>query len=434
VVTLYDVARRAEVSIATVSRVLHGPGAVRASTRARVQAAIEELGYVPDGAAQSLARNRKDVIGLVCVEHTGLAPNQYDYAIESMSLLYYDEVMRGVESRIRDRDWSLLITYLREDEAWREDPREDEPVLPRLLRLSGKVDGLLIGEGVVPATALASLAGRLPVVIVAGDTGLRSADVVAADNWSGAHALVTHLIVEHGRRRLFHIDGPPTAPDAKMRRLAMQDVIDSLPPATLTGSSSGRFSVRSGADAAEQMLADFGGSGDSGHSGDSGGTAGNLPDAIVCANDQMAIGVLRTLAAHSIRVPEDIAVVGFDDIYHATLSDPPLTTVRQPTRGIGERACERLIERIADPTLRPTVELLPTELVIRSSCGCPAGTVEHRPVASVAQPATHALASTSARHPAPRHLTVKDPKGREVRETREPAANGQMTNDPTRER
>jgi LacI family transcriptional regulator len=446
VVTLYDVARRAEVSIATVSRVLHGPGAVRATTRARVQAAIEELGYVPDGAAQSLARNRKDVIGLVCVEHTGLAPNQYDYAIESMSLLYYDEVMRGVEARIRDRDWSLLITYLREDEVraqepredelalsrllrhagtagtagtaeeWSEGPREDEPVLPRLLRLSGKVDGLLIGEGVVPATALASLARRLPVVIVAGDTALRTADVVAADNWSGAYALVTHLIVEHGRRRLFHIDGPPTAPDAKMRRLAME---------TLIGSCSGRFSVRSGEVAAERMLADLGvsgsgvsgsgvgvsgsgvgGSGGSGGSGTVGtvGTVGSLPDAIVCANDQMAIGVLRTLSAHSIRVPDDIAVVGFDDIYHATLSDPPLTTVRQPTRGIGERACERLIERIADPGLRPEVELLPTELIIRSSCGCPPGLVSRRPVASVAQPARH----VPARHPAARQLTGKD--------------------------
>ena len=92
-VTLYDVARRAGVSIATVSRVLHGQEPVRETTRARVRAAIEELGYVPDGAAQSLARSRKDVIGLVCVEHTGLNPNQYD--IESMSLLFYDEVMRG---------------------------------------------------------------------------------------------------------------------------------------------------------------------------------------------------------------------------------------------------------------------------------------------------------------------------------------------------
>ena len=114
-VTLYDVARQAGVSIATVSRVLHGQEPVRETTSARVRAAIEELGYVPDGAAQSLARNRKDVIGLVCVEHTGLKPNQYD--IESMSLLFYDEVMRGVEARIRERHWSLLITFLREDET-----------------------------------------------------------------------------------------------------------------------------------------------------------------------------------------------------------------------------------------------------------------------------------------------------------------------------
>jgi LacI family transcriptional regulator len=411
VVTLYDVARRAEVSIATVSRVLHGPGAVRASTRARVQAAIEELGYVPDGAAQSLARSRKDVIGLVCVEHTGLRANQYD--IESMSLLFYDEVTRGVEWRIRERDWSLLITYLREDEVRNSAPREDEPILPRLLTLSGKVDGLIIGEGVVPSSALAGLASRLPVVVVAGDTALRGADVVAADNWSGEHALVCHLIVEHGRRRLFHVDGPRTAPDATTRRLAMQAVIDAEPGATLAGVYNGRFSVRSGEIAAERMLADFGGA------GGAGGTGGDPPDAIVCANDQMAIGVLRTLAARSIRVPEDISVVGFDDIYPATLCDPPLTTVRQPMRGIGERACERLIELIADPGLRPEVELLPTELVIRSSCGCPPGTAERRPVVPVAQSASH----PPARHPAGRHPTAKHP-----------TAQVQTINDPSKER
>jgi LacI family transcriptional regulator len=370
VVTLYDVARQAGVSIATVSRVLHGQEPVRESTRDRVRAAIKELGYVPDGAAQSLARSRKDVIGLVCVEHTGLNPNQYD--IESMSLLFYDEVMRGVEALIRERHWSLLITYLREDENPGGAPQEDEPVLPRLQALSGKVDGLLIGEGVVPATALARLARRLPVVVVAGDAGMRGVDVVAADNWSGAYALVSHLVIDHDRRRLYHVDGPESAPDAKTRRLAMQAVIDAQPAAKLVGAHNGRFSVRSGEAAAEQMLAEFG------------GVAGELPDAIVCSNDQMAIGVLRTLTARGIRVPEDIALVGFDDIYPATLCDPPLTTVRQPIRGIGERACERLIERIASPTLRPTVELLPTELVIRSSCGCPPGTVMRRQVTTVA--------------------------------------------------
>src|ERR1700677_3413727 len=99
-VTLYDVAQRAGVSIATVSRVLHAQDRVRENTRTRVRAAIEELGYVPDAAAQSLARNRKDIIGLVYVERDELTPNQHD--IESMSLLFYDEVMRGVESRLRD--------------------------------------------------------------------------------------------------------------------------------------------------------------------------------------------------------------------------------------------------------------------------------------------------------------------------------------------
>jgi LacI family transcriptional regulator len=369
VVTLYDVARQAGVSIATVSRVLHGQEPVRESTRDRVRAAIKELGYVPDGAAQSLARSRKDVIGLVCVEHTGLNPNQYD--IESMSLLFYDEVMRGVEALIRERHWSLLITYLREDEDPGGTLQEDEPVLPRLQALSGKVDGLLIGEGVVPATALARLARRLPVVVVAGDAGLRGVDVVAADNWSGAHALVSHLVIDHRRRRLYHVDGPESAPDAKTRRLAMQAVIDAEPAAKLVGANNGRFSVRSGEAAAEQMLAEFG------------GVAGQLPDAVVCSNDQMAIGVLRTLTARGIRVPDDIALVGFDDIYPATLCDPPLTTVRQPIRGIGERACEQLIERIATPTLRPSVELLPTELVIRSSCGCPPGTVARHLVPTV---------------------------------------------------
>src|SRR5215469_16372581 len=361
-VTLYEVARHAGVSIATVSRVLHGQEAVRDATRVKVRAAIEELGYVPDGAAQSLARSRKDVIGLVAVEHTGMKPDQYD--IESMSLLFYDEVMRGVELRIRELTWSLLITFLREEDTMSATVQEDEPVHSRLLALSGKVDGLLIGEGILAPPVLAKLAKRLPLVVVAGDTTQRGVDVVSADNWSGAHALIEHLVVDHVRRRLFHIDGPATAPDAQERRAAMHAVIAAHPGTELVGSFSGLFSVLSGRDGAAAML-------------DAGG---ELPDALVCANDQMAIGALRALAARGIRVPGDIAVVGFDDIFPASLCDPPLTTVHQPIRKLGEVACDRLIERLADPTLPPRQELLPTELVLRSSCGCPPGTVERRKV------------------------------------------------------
>ncbi len=366
-VTLYDVARHAGVSIATVSRVLHGQDSVREGTRARVRSAIDELGYVPDGAAQSLARSRKDVIGLAAVEHTGLKPDQYD--IESMSLLFYDEVMRGVELRIREQAWSLLITFFRDEDTMSATVQENEPVHSRLLALSGKVDGLLIGEGILAPSVLVKLAKRLPLVVVAGDTTQRGVDVVSADNWSGAHALVEHLVADHGRRRLFHIDGPPTAPDAKERRLAMRAVIEAHPGTQLVGRSSGLFSVLSGQEGATAMLE----------------AGGELPDALVCANDQMAIGALRVLAHRGIRVPDDIAVVGFDDIFPASLCDPPLTTVHQPIRKLGEVACDRLTARIADPTLRPMQELLPTELVLRSSCGCPPGTVERRPIKHLAR-------------------------------------------------
>ena len=371
------------MSIATVSRVLHGQEPVRETTRARVRAAIEELGYVPDGAAQSLARSRKDVIGLVCVEHTGLKPNQYD--IESMSLLFYDEVMRGVEARIRELSWSLLITFLREDENSGITLPADGPVQSRLLTLSGKVDGLLIGEGVVPPPVVTRLAKRVPVVVVAGDTAQRGVDVVSADNWSGAHALVEHLVADHGRHRLFLVDGPATAPDAGARRLAMGAVIDAHPGTVLTGAFCGRFTVHSGQEAAERLLAD------------TRAVGRPLPDAIVCANDQMAIGVVRTLTARGIRIPEEVAVVGFDDIFPASLTDPPLTTVHQPMRKIGERGCDRLIERIAHPSLRPKVELLPAELVLRSSCGCPAGAVTRRPVTTI----TRRRAGPAAKQPYP---------------------------------
>ena len=342
-VTLHDVARLAGVSTATVSRVVHGQDRVRESTRARVQQAIEELGYVPDGAAQSLSRRRKDVIGLVCVER------EVDHIdIENVGLLYYDEVLRGVEACIRHRNWSLLITFMQGDRA----------DFSRMDSLTGKVDGILIGEGFVASSIIERLAARVPVVIIAGTPGERAADVVAADNFSGSAAIMTHLITVHGKRRLFHLDGPPNSPDAIQRRQALEYVLRGQPQCQLVGSTQGILSVRSGELAGENLLARY-------------GTA--LPDAVVCANDQMAIGVLRAFAAGGVRVPEDVAVVGFDDIALGSLYDPTLTTVHQPMRMLGEHACARLLDRIADPALSPTVDLLPTELVLRSSCGCSGG-------------------------------------------------------------
>ena len=373
-VTLYDVARIAGVSTATVSRVVHGQDKVRDSTRARVLEVIDQLGYVPDGAAQSLSRRQKNVIGLVCVERQ--SPRQ-QYDIESMSLLFYDEILRGVESRIRHHKWSLLITYLEE---------ASDPDLPRLLSLSGQVDGLLIGEGIVPSEYLARLAKRLPVVVIAGSPAERAADVVTADNRAGSAALLRHLIEDNGSRRLFHVDGPITAPDARERRLALNELLAANPQCQLVGSSQGLFSVASGEEAGEKLLAV---------------RDEARPDAVVCANDQTAIGVLQAFAKAGVAVPEQVAVVGFDDIFPGSLYDPPLTTVHQPMRLLGERACTRLLDRIARPGLRPKVELLPTELVLRSSCGCPPGTVTRLPVPPLRAGRSEPPAAPRRRQPPP---------------------------------
>jgi LacI family transcriptional regulator len=227
------------------------------------------------------------------------------------------------------------------------------------------VDGILIGEGSFPARLLERLSARVPVAVIAGPPDERKIDVVTADNRAGSVAIVTHLIEAHGNRRLFHLDGPANAPDARMRRLALEQVLRDHPGTRLVGTTHGSFSVESGEEAGHRILAV---------------NQGELPDAIVCGNDQMAIGLLRALAKAGLRVPDDLALVGFDDIFPGRLCDPPLTTVYQPMRMLGERACARLMERIATPELPPVVEMLPTELVIRQSCGCPPGTTIRQPV------------------------------------------------------
>jgi LacI family transcriptional regulator len=351
VVTVYDVARLAGVSTATVSRVLHDQDRVRESTRAKVKKAIEELGYVPDGAGQSLSRRRKDIIGLVCIERP---TDQHE--IEDSSMLYYDKILRGVEARIRDLDLSLLITFQAESGA---------PDITRIQALSGKVDGILLGEDIFPPAVIHRLATRIPFVVIAGSPAQRAVDIVTADNRSGSAAIASHLIDVHGCKRLYIVEGPGSSHDSRQRRLGVEQVVLSSADCQLVGSYQGNYSVQSGLAAGTQLLA-----------------AGRdvLPDAIVAMNDQMAMGLLRAFANVGVKVPDDVAVVGFDDISPASRTIPPLTTVNQPMRLLGERACARLLDRIATPDLAHRVELLPTELVLRSSCGCPPGTETRSPV------------------------------------------------------
>jgi LacI family transcriptional regulator len=330
---------------------MHGQDCIRATTRARIQLATGKPGYIPAGTTQSPSRRRKEVIGFICIDCPGQPLD-----IENKNPIYTDKVLRGVERRISGLGWSLLITH------WNGEAGQD---LSQLAAMPGKVDGILISIGSFPPRLLAPMARRVPVAVIAGDPAEREVDVVAADNRSGSAAIVTHLVETHGKRRIYHVDGPPGMPDTVQRRNGLLQVLRDHPAARLAGTTHGSNYVDSGLAAGRQILAEC---------------RGELPDAVVAANDQMAIGVLRSLTAAGIRIPEQVAVVGFDDISPSSLCEPPLTTVHQPMRMLGERACDRLLERIATPGLPPQVELLPTELVLRESCGCPPGTLIRRPI------------------------------------------------------
>ena len=340
--TLYDVARAAGVSTATVSRVIHGSDPVRPATRRRVLDAIEGLGYVPDGSAQSLAQRRKEVIGLLAV-----ISRDPETDVEREGSLFIEEVLRGIEYSASDVGWSVLISLLRGS-----DPAS---AYQRMLRMSAKVDGLVIAEDIVGRNQLARLAARVPIALIASDARGVHADSVGVDNRSGTEAIVRHVVGLHGRMRLFYVTGPAEALDAAERRAAFEHAVAGYPGVSVTGYFAGHFGTVSGQLAVRQLLA---------------GPRRDVPDAIICANDQMAIGAMRDLQAAGIRVPADVAVTGFDDMRVSALLAPPLTTVRQPMRELGERASALLLERIADPALPPRAERLPTELVIRESCGC----------------------------------------------------------------
>jgi LacI family transcriptional regulator len=294
------------------------------------------------GAARSLARRPKEVIGLVTVE--SCAP---PVDVKPEDSLFIEEVLRGVRRPLGDLGWSVLITFLRDADL--------AGAYQRMQQVSAKVDGMIIAGGIVGPEQLGLLAERVPITLIAAYSDELHGDVSGADNRSGTKAAVRHMVEQHGRSRLFHIAGPPAAQDAQERRSAFEEAVAERPGAIVTGSFEGRFTAISGQLAVREILA---------------GPRRDLPDAIICGNDRTAIGAMRELQAAGIRVPADVAVVGFDDTRLSAMFTPPLTTIRQPMQLIGERACSRLLERITDPTLPPRVERLPTELIIRESCGC----------------------------------------------------------------
>lgn len=320
--TIYDVARRAEVSSATVSRVMRGTAPVAAPTRERVLSAMTDLAFVPSRLGVSLAEGRHVANGIV---------------FPSLSGPYFADVVLGYEEEAGALERPVILVSTNGRTAARS----------RVLDLASRVDGLVVlGRTVSDDVVAEVVRSGLPVVTLAR-TPVDGADSVTADNAGSAGALGRHLL-EHGHRRVVRVGDPVGSPDVAGRWAGLDAVLDG---SDVTDLVSDGFDVEAGRRAGRQLL------------------AGALPDVVMAGNDELALGVLDSAAEAGVRVPGDLAVTGWDDVMAARWAG--LTTVRQPMRELGATAARLLEGRIGGRPVGPRTPTLPTELVIRTSCGCP---------------------------------------------------------------
>jgi LacI family transcriptional regulator len=344
--TIYDVARVAGVSIASVSRVLNGRANPREETRERVLQAVAELGFVPDGAARALSGRIKEVVGVVIRRVRWVPTSEGGFAEEDESLIFTDVINRGIELAAQRQGFNLLLSSVDVD---------DHDVSARLMALARKSDGLILHDRVLEPDELDQLSRRVPVVTLA-NVATSTTTNVHSDNEAGMRGLARHLLADHGYRTLAYVAGLGDSPDSVARGETLAAEAAEAGATLLTGPQwQGNYYASGGARVIERLV----------------GTGTALPRAIACANDQTALGVMYALAQHGIDVPGDVAVTGFDDIPMARHLRPQLTTVRQPIQEIGATAFDVLHSMISSGAPAEHDVVLPTRLILRESCGCP---------------------------------------------------------------
>ena len=351
--TIYDVARVAGVSIASVSRVLNGSRNPRQETRERVLRAVAELGFVPDGAARALSGRLKEVVGVVIRRVRWVATSDGGFAEEDENLQFTDVINRGIELAAQRRGFNLLVSSVDEN---------DHDVSGRLLALARKSDGLILHDRVLEPDQLDHLSRRVPIVTLA-NVATQTTTNVRSDNISGMRDLAAHLLSDHGYRSIAYLAGLADSPDSLARGQTLAAEAATHGALMMTGPQwQGNYYAAGGARVIERLFA----------------SGAALPRAIACANDQTALGVMYALAQHGVDVPGDVAVTGFDDIPMARHLRPQLTTVRQQIQQIGSSAFDVLHTMISGGTPAERDVLLPTRLIIRASCGCPTTSPEWR--------------------------------------------------------
>ncbi|MGH3320111.1 MAG: LacI family DNA-binding transcriptional regulator [Streptosporangiaceae bacterium] len=326
-VTIRDVAARAGVSVATVSKVINQRYGVAVDTYARVQEAIEELGYEASLVAQSLRNHRTNVLGVLVAD---LEP-------------FSTELLRGAADATRGSGFDLVV-YSACGRA------SDQVGWER--RYLSRLSGTLVDGAVLVTPTVVDVNYGAPIVAVDPHTGPSDLPTVDSDNLHGARLAVDHL-VGLGHRRIAMITGRPDLQSAQLRERGYRQAL------TAAGLSAeedlvqvGGYELAGSSDSARRLL-----------------TSPDPPTAIFAANDVSAIATIEVAAALGLGVPDGVSVVGFDNIPESALCSPPLTTVEQPIRTMGRRAVELLIQLVRGEPLEATRSTLATRLVVRQSTG-----------------------------------------------------------------
>lgn len=327
--TIKDVAAHVGVTDMTVSRVVNNSGAVSDSVRARVKQAIEELGYVPNRLARGLRSSRTHTIALVVTDVTNP---------------FFTTIARGVEDAASDREHLVLLCNTDESE-------EEEQRYLEMLSQQG-VDGVLLVPARSGRAARELAANRgIPIVMLDRRVPMDDVSVVRCDSQVGAAEMARYLF-DLGHREFAILAGPVGVPTSDDRVAGFLGALEETEAHTVV--HHGRFSLESGRESVERAMGSH-----------------PRPTALFALNNFITIGALQELNAMGIRVPEDVALVGFDDLPPAMVSQPFLTVVSQPAYEMGRKAVEILLDQVVQPLTPPVEVLLTTELIVRRSSGGP---------------------------------------------------------------